>query len=343
MTMAATRPPIVVTPGEPAGIGCEIAIKSWEQGSTSFCLIDCPDHVRQTADLLGFKTAIKVIDHPAAFDPHERALQIIPVTWPAPPRHGAPDSTNARQVIDAIAQAANWCLEGDAACMVTNPIQKSTLYAAGFTYPGHTEFLASFGPVAPGAPLMMLACKELRVVPATVHIPIKDVPAALTGDLIVEKTRLIHTSLQRGFGIDAPRIAICGLNPHAGESGTMGREDLEIIRPAIKKLKADGIDARGPYPADTLFHAAARASYDAVLGMYHDQVLIPLKTIDFYGGVNITLGLNFIRTSPDHGTGLDIAGKGIANPDSFMAAIAMADDLARVKRNDTGMSEAARP
>ena len=328
------RPPLVVTPGEPAGIGAEISLKAWQAGLRKFCLIDQPEHIIRTAEILGISINPIIIDSPSAFDPLCDALQIIPLTWAKTPVYGVPDPANAPQVIEAIRQAAEWSRTGIAAGLVTNPIQKSSLYEAGFTHPGHTEFLASLSDTADGGPLMMLTCDQLRVVPATIHIPLSAVPAAISTDLILQKVRLMHTSLQNGFGINTPRIAVCGLNPHAGENGSMGDEDIRIIAPAIDQLKAEGIAVTGPHPADTLFHLEARQTYDAVLGIYHDQVLIPLKTIDFFGGVNITLGLDIVRTSPDHGTGLDIAGTGIARADSMIAALEMAERLSR-KLNKT--------
>jgi 4-hydroxythreonine-4-phosphate dehydrogenase len=217
---------------------------------------------------------------------------------------------------------------------VTNPIQKSALYEAGFSHPGHTEFLAELA--GPGTiPVMMLANSKLRVVPLTIHIALRDVPAQLTQELIVERSRITHKSLQTVFGIPAPRLAIAGLNPHAGEDGTMGGEEKTIMAPAIEQLRREGIDVIGPLPADTMFHEEARANYDVALCPYHDQALIPVKTLDFHGGVNVTLGLPFIRTSPDHGTALNIAGKGIARPDSLIAALKMAAEMA-TKRLATG-------
>ena len=226
--------------------------------------------------------------------------------------------------------AAEFCRDGSAAGMVTNPIQKATLYEAGFSYHGHTEFLASLASVDRGGPMMMLASNELRVVPLTIHIPVRDVANSISNQSIVTAAQLLDASLKRFFGLSTPRIAIAGLNPHAGENGNIGREDQDIIQPAITDLQQSGFKVTGPYSADTLFHEEARKSYDAVIGMYHDQVLIPLKTLDFFSGVNITLGLDFIRTSPDHGTGLDIAGSGTARPDSLVAAINMARKMASV-------------
>ena len=205
------------------------------------------------------------------------------------------------------------------------PAQKAIIQAAGFKFPGHTEYL---GHLAGGTPAMMLAIAGLRVVPVTVHLPLRDVAAKLTGADIVKQGRITAAALKQDFGITEPRLAVAALNPHGGESGSMGDEEIRIIAPAIAQLRADGINAQGPAPADTLFHPAARATYDAVICMYHDQALIPLKTIDFAGGVNVTLGLPFVRCSPDHGTALDIAARGIADPTSFMAALCMARDIA---------------
>ena len=320
--------PLIVTPGEPAGIGAEIAIKSWCAGHRDICVIEAPDRMAEIAATLGTPIAIKTITHPDQFNADQDALHIMPIDWPVPPIAGSPDSRNGQVVVDAITTAAKFCQSGAASGMVTNPIQKSSLYDAGFGYPGHTEFLASLGHVDAGGPMMMLACDDLKVVPLTIHIPISAVAGSLSQDIIIAAGPLLDASLKRYFAMTAPRIAVTGLNPHAGENGSMGTEDQDIIQPAITRLQQTGINITGPHPADTLFHAEARKTYDAVLGMYHDQVLIPLKTLDFFGGVNITLGLDFIRTSPDHGTGLDIAGSGTAKPDSLMAAIKMARKMA---------------
>ena len=286
-----------------------------------------PSHIAETAQVLGIKLDFYEISNPALYDNDTSALAIIPVPWRKTPIFGHPDSANAPQIIEAIRQAVTWCHSGDAAGLVTNPIQKSSLYKAGFAFAGHTEYLASLANTQPGGPMMMLTCNDLRVVPATIHIALSEVPNSITTSLIIEKCTLMHECLQAKFKINSPRIAICGLNPHAGENGQIGEEDNHIIVPAIRRLVTAGINATGPHSADTLFHVEARKTYDAVLGMYHDQVLIPLKTIDFFGGVNITLGLNLTRTSPDHGTGLDIAGSGVARADSLIAAITMARKL----------------
>jgi 4-hydroxythreonine-4-phosphate dehydrogenase len=240
---------------------------------------------------------------------------------------GKPNTAHAGAVIGAIEEAVALATSGRAAGVVTNPIQKASLTAAGFPHPGHTEFLGELaGTGVP--PVMMLACPELRVVPVTVHEALAKAIARLNPALIMETTRIVDAALKRDFGIAAPRLAIAGLNPHAGEAGTMGREEIDIIAPAIAALRAGGIDARGPMPPDTMFTALARPGYDAAICLYHDQALIPIKTIDMAGGVNVTLGLSIIRTSPDHGTALDIAGKGLADPASLIAAIRLAGQLA---------------
>ena len=321
--------PLILTPGEPAGIGAELTIKSWHAGQRDICVIESPSRLAGIATKLGIPLSIRTITHPEQFTAGGKFLHVIPVDWPVPPVFGSPDHRNGQIVVESIATAAGFCLDGSAAGMVTNPIQKATLYEAGFTYPGHTEFLASLASVDFGGPMMMLTSDELSVVPLTIHIPIKDVPKSISKQSIVTATQLLDASLKRFFGLSTPRIAIASLNPHAGENGNIGREDQDTIQPAITDLQRSGLKVTGPLPADTLFHQEARKSYDAVIGMYHDQVLIPMKTLNFFDAVNITLGLNFIRTSPDHGTGLDIAGLGTARPDSLIAAINMARKMAK--------------
>ena len=324
--------PLALTIGEPAGIGGEITLKAWlarnAAGLPPFFVLDDPQRLAHIVAALGLSVPIHPIAAPeeaaAAF---VRALPVLPVALPRPTVPGKPDSGNAAAVIGAIATAADFVKHGRAAAMVTNPIQKETLYAAGFPHPGHTEYLAE---LAGGVtPVMMLLCPGLRVIPVIVHHPLAESIALLRTEAIVTAGRITAAALKRDFGIARPRLAVAGLNPHAGENGTIGREEIEIIAPAVAALRSLGIDVSGPAPADTLFHAAARARYDAALCMYHDQALIPLKTIDFDRGVNVTLGLPFIRTSPDHGTACDIAGKGIASPASLIAAIALAGELAR--------------
>ena len=255
-------------------------------------------------------------------------LAVLPVPFAAPALPGRPDPANAPGVVAAIDRAVALVMSGAAGAVVTAPISKAVLKAgAGFAHPGHTEYLAH---LAGGADVaMMLAAPGLRVVPATIHIPLAQVPAALTPAVLERAIRITRTALIRDFAIPAPRIAVAGLNPHAGESGTMGREEIEVMIPVLDRLRAEGFDLSGPLPADTMFHPEARARYDAAVCAYHDQALIPLKTLDFHGGVNVTLGLPFVRTSPDHGTAFDIAGRGLARPDSLIAALRLADELAR--------------
>ena len=328
--------PVIITPGEPAGIGAEITLKSFagplRDADLPVCLMEDPVRMSQLADQLGLDISITGISAPEdAMHLPADTLGILPVTWAADPRPGTTDTRNAPAVIDAIRAAAAFAQQGRASAIVTSPIHKAVLIEAGFEHPGHTEFLGSLAPERDGGPVMMLACDALRVVPLTVHIGLRDVAGMLNSADILAKGRLLAEALRDFFGVDNPRIAVCGLNPHAGENGQFGDEDSRIIAPAISALQKDGIDAFGPLSADTLFHAEARKTYDAVLGMYHDQVLIPIKTLDFDGGVNVTLGLDFIRTSPDHGTALDIAGTGMARPDSMTSAIRLAANMARRK------------
>jgi len=323
-----TTAPIIVTPGDPAGIGAEISLKAYAAGTRDFLLMEDPERIAALASKLDLDVPVHVVDRLENAEADDRdGLGIVPLSWPEPPVPGIADPRNGVVVIDAIRTAASWARTGMAAAMVTNPVNKAVLKAAGFTHPGHTEFLASMAPARSGSPVMMLAGDGLRVVPATIHIPLRDVAGQLTTTDLIDKGRILGEALTRYFGCETPRIAFCGLNPHAGENGQFGDEDQQIIAPAVAALCKEGIDASGPHSADTLFHPAARETYDAVIGMYHDQVLIPLKTIDFDGGVNVTLGLDFIRTSPDHGTAFDIAGTGVARPDSLVAAVRMARQM----------------
>lgn len=320
--------PIIVTPGDPAGIGAEITLKAFAAGSRGFVLMEDPDRIAGLADDLGLTIGLQAINSLDAFVPNDDLLSVLPLAWDSHPKPGSGDPKNAPIVIESIRRAVALTREGRASAVVTNPINKAVLKAAGYPYPGHTEFLATMSDPRPGAPTMMLACDELRVVPVTIHIALKDVSNALSSDEIFNKGMLLAESLIHDFGVSDPRVAVCGLNPHAGEDGQFGDEDIRIVAPAVERLQNAGVTAFGPLSADTLFHPAARKSYDGVIGMYHDQVLIPIKTIDFDGGVNVTLGLDFIRTSPDHGTAFDIAGKGIANPASLIAALRMARSMA---------------
>lgn len=328
--------PLAVTMGEPAGIGGEIGLKAWlarNKGARPFFILDDAARLTTLAHQFSLAVPIREIDRPdeaAAIFP--TALPVLPVRLRASVRPGHPDPVNAAATLEAIERAVALALSGEIAGVVTNPIQKKTLQDAGFRHPGHTEFLAELASRAAGRPVevaMMLACPGLRVLPVTIHLALGEAVKALDMAAIVRVGRISVDGLQSLFGIARPRLVVAGLNPHAGEQGTMGDEETRIIAPAVEALRHDGIDVRGPAPADTLFHPAARATYDAALCMYHDQALIPIKTIDFAGGVNVTLGLPFIRTSPDHGTALDIAGAGRADPASLIAALALADDMAR--------------
>ena len=327
--MAAT--PLAVTMGEPAGVGAELSLKAWlarRSATRPFFVLDDPGRLSALARQLGLNVPVAEISQPEdAASTFGAALPVLPVRLTKPPTPGHPDVANAGATIEAIERATAFAMAGTVAGIVTNPIQKKTLQDAGFRHPGHTEFLAE---LAGGVEVaMMLACPQLRVVPVTIHLSLGDAVRALDGDAIVRAGRIAASGLRDLFGIEHPRLAVAALNPHAGEQGAMGDEERRIIVPAIETLQREGIAARGPAPADTLFHAAARTAYDVALCMYHDQALIPIKTIDFSGGVNVTLGLPFVRTSPDHGTALDIAGTGRADPASLLAAIDMADDMAR--------------
>jgi 4-hydroxythreonine-4-phosphate dehydrogenase len=261
----------------------------------------------------------------------ERALPVVPLDLAVTAAPGKPDASSAPAAIASIRRAVADVLAGHAAGIVTNPIAKNVLYRAGFAEPGHTEFLGRLAAEATGQavqPVMMLWSSELAVVPVTIHLPLREVVAALSTDLIVETGRIVARDLSARFGVKRPRIAIAGLNPHAGEAGALGEEDATIVAPAVAQLKAEGIDVLGPLPADTMFHERARATYDVALCMYHDQALIPIKTLAFDHAVNVTLGLPFVRTSPDHGTAFDIAGTGKADPSSLVAALTLAARLA---------------
>jgi len=322
--------PLAVTMGEPAGIGGEIVLKAWQSARASlppFFLIDDPARLAALAKRLAWSLPLAPIAAPeeaiAAF-PH--GLPVLPLAQPCAALPGKPSAANAPAVLESIRRAVELAQAGRASAVVTNPIHKKLLYNAGFKHPGHTEFLAEL--TAAPLPVMMLATEALRVVPVTIHLALRDALAALTTDAIVAAGRVAADALKRDFGIQKPRLAVAGLNPHAGEDGALGREDIEIVAPAVAALRALGIDANGPLPADTMFHAAARANYDVALCMYHDQALIPLKTLGFEEGVDITLGLPIVRTSPDHGTAFDIAGTGRASATSLIAALKMAAEMA---------------
>ncbi len=311
--------PVALTCGEPAGIGPELATKAWAalRDRLPFFWIGDPSHLPRGTRHVTINTPEE------AGSAIERGLPVLPMSFSGALTPGQPNPDHAAHVVAAIEKAVSLVQAGAASALCTSPIHKQALQdGAGFAFPGHTEFLSD---LAGGQrAVMMLASEQLRVVPVTIHIPLREVPAALTAGLIEETIRITHDALIRDFGIATPRMAVAGLNPHAGEGGKIGREEIEIIAPVLDALRADGIGVIGPLSADTMFHAGARAGYDAAIAMYHDQALIPIKTLDFDRGVNVTLGLPFIRTSPDHGTALDIAGRGIANPTSTIEALTLA-------------------
>ncbi len=323
--------PLALTMGEPAGIGAEIAIDAWlalRGSGPRFVLLDDADRVAALAQRLGRPVEVRRVAsmaEGAAVFP--AALPVLHRALPVAVTPGRPDPANAQSVIDAIAEAVALAQSGVAAAVVTNPIQKAVLTRAGFPHPGHTEFLAALA--GPGVkPVMMLACPGLRTVPVTVHLPLRVAIDRLTTEAIVVTGRIVHAALRDDFGIARPRLAVAGLNPHAGENGTLGSEDAAIAAPAVAALCAEGILATGPHPTDTLFTPHARGGYDVALCLTHDHAMIPVKTLDMDGGVNVTLGLPFVRTSPDHGTALDIAGTGRASCGSLLAAMRMAGEMA---------------
>lgn len=319
--------------GDPAGVGGDITLKAWlkRDACPTFFVIDDAERLAALAIRLGVDVPIQVITDPAqANTVFADALPVLHQPLAVPVLYGKPDAANAKVILSSIERAVQWVQNKAASAVVTNPISKDVLYGAGFKFPGHTEFLAHLsGPDV--TPVMMLACAELRVVLATVHVSLADAVSSLNTDTICTVARITHAALKRDFAITNPTLAVAGLNPHAGEGGAMGREEIDIIIPAIQRLQAEGINAQGPYPPDTMFTAKARPTYDAALCMYHDQGLIPLKTLDFERGVNATLGLPFVRTSPDHGTAFDIAGTGKASELSLMAALQMAAEMAQAR------------
>lgn len=327
--------PLALTQGDPAGIGPDIAIAAWQQRKAHdlrpFLYVGDRQALVARANLLGVTIAVEAADAASAAEIFNHALPVLDVPVGHPIEAGRPHVAAARSTISAIETAVALCLGGEAAAVVTNPIAKSVLYEAGFGFPGHTEFLADLATRATGepcTPVMMLAGPKLRSIPVTIHIPLKDVPAALTRETILETCRIADRDLRARFGIAQPRLAVAGLNPHAGEDGAMGVEDRDIIAPAVATLRTEGINAFGPLPADTMFHDEARSRYDVAICMYHDQALIPAKALGFDDSVNVTLGLPFIRTSPDHGTAFGLAGKGIARETSLLAALRLATTLA---------------
>ena len=342
--MSSRHAPIALTLGDPAGIGPELALMAWRLRDTGaglppFFLIGDPAFVERRASAMNLQVPVADVG-PDDVGP-DLAEEVFPRALPVMPLPsgmgieaipGRPDPANAGATLESITTAVNLVRAGTVPALVTNPIAKYVLTQIGFAHPGHTEFLAHLcaepGAAAP-LPVMMLWSESLAVVPVTIHVALRRVPELLTQDLVVRTARIVAHDLRRRFGLAHPRLVLSGLNPHAGENGTMGTEDRDVLEPAVMQLQNEGIDIRGPLPADTLFHERARAGYDVALTPTHDQALIPIKTIAFDEGVNVTLGLPFIRTSPDHGTAFDIAGKGIARPDSLMAALRLAARLAK--------------
>lgn len=336
-------PPLALTMGEPGGVAPEITLKAWaalrETGPAFFTLAD--PEILQRADF----PIVPIDEAQQGLEAFSRGLPVMALKNPANATTGIADPASAPAILESIERAVAMTLAGACGAVVTNPIQKSSLMAAGFSFPGHTEFLAELTDTHTGGgsgenmvaeddprgAVMMLAGPDLKTVPVTIHLSVRDAVASLTGALIVRTAIITHNALRRDFGIGRPRLAISGLNPHAGEGGALGGEDELIIAPAIDELRARGINARGPLPADTMFHEDARARYDAALCMLHDQALIPAKALAFHEAVNVTLGLPIVRTSPDHGSALDIAGKDSARADSLIAALRLADKMRRVR------------
>lgn len=323
--------PLALTQGDPSGIGPELTLKAHAARAAAalpaFFVIADPAHLSRVAQALGIETPIEATTPAEAAGVFSRALPVVPVGVDVRGPFGAPQLEDAAATIRSIELAVESVVKGDASAVVTNPIAKSVLYSAGFAHPGHTEFLSELATRHYGGAyrsVMMLWAEELAVVPITIHIPLAEAPRRLTRALIVETGEIVAQDLARRFHLEKPRLAFSGLNPHAGEGGALGREEIDVMAPAIDELRAKGVDAAGPLPADTMFHAAARAKYDVALCPTHDQALIPIKTLAFDRGVNVTLGLPFVRTSPDHGTAFDIAGKGVANPTSLIEAIRLA-------------------
>jgi len=325
--------PLALSMGEPAGVGPEIIARAWAAlRATGPVFVVVGDAALLRAQGQPVQTVLAVSDADAVFG---RAIPVLDTPLPAAVEPGRPEAANAGTVANWIEQAVTLAISGEASGVVTAPIAKAPLYAAGFRFPGHTEFIAELTADAPFAgtrgPVMMLTAKDLRACLVTIHAPLAEVPQLVTVERVCRTARVVHEAMKRDFGIATPRLALAALNPHAGEGGAIGLEEIEVLQPAVEALRAEGITITDPRPADTLFHDEARATYDAVLCLYHDQALIPVKTLDFWGGVNTTLGLPVIRTSPDHGTGFDIAAKGVARADSLIAAIRLAGVMAAAR------------
>ncbi|MCO5083643.1 MAG: 4-hydroxythreonine-4-phosphate dehydrogenase PdxA [Rhizobiaceae bacterium] len=333
--MGRQQKPLVVTAGDPAGIGPDILLAAWRMRHTlalpPFYVVCDPDFLAERAAGLGLDVPIARVERAESMEAFDTGLPVMPLKNRFTGKAGLSDPADSPGIVEAIDQAVEDTFAGAAAALVTGPIAKKSLYDTGFSFPGHTEYLAYLAEQHTGRrvmPVMMLAGPDLRAVPVTIHVPLAAVPQLLTTDVVARTIEITARDLRERFGILRPRIAVSGLNPHAGEGGAMGREDIETIEPAVERCRMAGIDAFGPLPADTMFHAAARATYDAAVCMYHDQALIPAKALGFDDTVNVTLGLPFIRTSPDHGTAFALAGTGQAKADSFIAALKLARQLA---------------
>jgi 4-hydroxythreonine-4-phosphate dehydrogenase len=337
--------PLALTMGDPAGVGPQLALRAWRQrkpGQRPFYVIASRDQLLTSAFLMAPEPgvthetpplALQAIAHPRdAADAFDEALPVLNIPCPSV-KPGAPDPATAAGIVESIRLAVEHARTGEAAAVVTNPINKALLYQAGFQHPGHTEYLAELdaGPDGAPRPVMMLVGGGLHVALATIHQPLVAAAGSLTQDLIIETAQIVDRDMRAKFGVAAPRIGLCGLNPHAGEGGALGREEIDIINPAAARLRAQGVDISDARPGDTIFHEQRDGRWDAVIAMYHDQGLIPVKTLDMWGGVNVTLGLSYIRTSPDHGTAYDAAAGGAARPDSLLAALALADRMARAR------------
>jgi 4-hydroxythreonine-4-phosphate dehydrogenase len=335
--MASAERPLALTLGDPAGIGPDITLLAWQARKRDqippFVLLGDEGVLAARAETLGLSIPIRRVSKPSAapgiFDD---ALPVLPIPVTGTVVAGRPDARAMTAVKQSIANAVRLVQQGEVRAVVTNPISKATLYGSGFAFPGHTEYLAALAASHESTPrpVMMLASGPFKAVPVTIHVPLKDVPRLLNADLILATIRITATDLRRYFGISRPRIAVSGLNPHSGEDGSLGREEIDIIVPAIEAAREAGFDVSGPHPADTMFHASARKNYDVAICMYHDQALVPFKTLAFEEGVNVTLGLPFVRTSPDHGTAFSIAGTGNANPRSLIEALRLADAMSRM-------------
>ncbi|MGO9008195.1 MAG: 4-hydroxythreonine-4-phosphate dehydrogenase PdxA [Beijerinckiaceae bacterium] len=334
------RAPLALTQGDPSGIGPELALKAWlrthrDPTAAPFFVVAQPRHLASLARRFGWAVPIAEVDPAASASVFPEALPVYPMRRAVSGRLGVPNVADAEATIESIETCVRLVKSGHAAAVVTNPISKDILQRSGFAHPGHTEFLGELARRLFGEesrPVMMLWSSSLAVVPATIHVPLAEVSRLLTKTLLIDTSRIVVHDLEKRFHIFKPRLAVCGLNPHAGENGQIGREEIDVIAPAIEDLRALGIRVQGPYPADTMFHRAARANYDVALAMYHDQALVPVKTLAFDTAVNVTLGLPFVRTSPDHGTAFDIACEGKADPSSLVAALQLATRLALAER-----------